>query len=169
MMSHDAHAHAADAHGGHGEDFHPHVLPLTTYIATWIALIVLTVVTVAASYFNFGTWNVVIALVIATTKATVVAAIFMHLRYDLKFHAIIFSFSLIFLGVFIAFTMFDTETRGRTDVTERDRPVSVVTPFAGGKEERDLKERLEAKDKKPGGAEAAPEHGAAPAPAPEHK
>ena len=155
-----------DAHSGHAEDFHPHVLPLQTYILTWVALIVLTVITVAASYFNFGTWNVIIALVIATTKATVVAAIFMHLRYDLKFHAIIFSFSLIFLGVFIAFTMFDTETRGRTDATEADRPVSVVTPFAGGKEERDLKARYEAKEAKD---KAAAEHGAPAAPAPEHK
>ena len=88
-----------DAHSAHGKDHAPHVLPLKTYILTWVALIVLTILTVAASYFNFGTWNVVIALLIATTKATIVAAIFMHLRYDLKFHAIIFSFSLIFLGV----------------------------------------------------------------------
>ena len=140
-MSHDAHA--ADAHGGHGADFAPHVLPISTYFLTWVALIVLTVITVAASYFNFGNWNFVIAIIIATTKACVVAAIFMHLRYDRKFHAIIFSFSLIFLGIFIAFTMYDTETRGRTDAKQADRPVSVQTPFAGGKEEQELKERYE--------------------------
>jgi cytochrome c oxidase subunit IV len=153
-----------DAHATHaGGDHVPHVLPLHTYILTWVVLIVLTIITVAASYFNFGTWNVVIALVIATTKATIVAAIFMHLRYDLKFHAIIFSFSLIFLGVFIAFTMYDTETRGRTDATEADRPVNVQTPFAGGKAERDLKERIEANEPKRNAA------GTPAAPAPEHK
>jgi cytochrome c oxidase subunit 4 len=133
----------ADPHGHHGADFVPHILPLSVYILTWVTLIILTIVTVAASYFNFGAWNFVIAIVIATTKACVVAAIFMHLRWDRKFHTIIFSFSLIFLGIFIAFTMYDTETRGRTDIVEADRPVNVSTPFAGGKAERDLKERYE--------------------------
>src|SRR5262245_59298543 len=86
-----------DPHHGHavGHDHVPHVLPLTNYILTWLTLMVLTIVTVAASYFNFGTWNLVIALAIATTKACVVAAIFMHLRYDRKFHTVIFSFSVI--------------------------------------------------------------------------
>jgi cytochrome c oxidase subunit 4 len=139
--AHGPQAYGQDHDHAAGVDHVPHVLPLSTYIATWLALIVLTALTVAASYFNFGTWNLVIALLIATTKASVVAAIFMHLRYDRKFHTIIFSFSLIFLGIFIAFTMFDTETRGRTDSVEADRPVTVTTPFAGGKAERDLKER----------------------------
>jgi len=160
---------AAHAHGHSGADHVPHVLPLSTYFATWATLIVLTIVTVAASYFNFGTWNVVIALLIATTKASVVAAIFMHLRYDLKFHAIIFSFSLIFLGIFIAFTMYDTETRGRTDAVEADRPVNVQTPFAGGKAERDLKERYANQPLEGGSAakriEKIPEPAPAPAPA----
>src|SRR5262249_32067334 len=135
-----------------GADHVPHVLPLANYIATWVALIVFTVITVAASYFNFGTWNLVIALLIATTKACIVAAIFMHLRYDRKFHTVIFSFSVIFLGIFIAFTMFDTETRGRTDSVEADRPVTVTTPFAGGKAERDLKERYTGKPLEGGSA-----------------
>jgi cytochrome c oxidase subunit 4 len=131
----------ASGHGHHGGDHVPHVLPIGVYIATWVTLIVLTVVTVAASYFNFGTWNLILALGIATTKACVVAAIFMHLRYDRKFHTIIFSFSVIFLGIFISFTMFDTETRGRADAIEADRPVAVTNPFGGGKAEKEMKER----------------------------
>jgi cytochrome c oxidase subunit 4 len=135
-----------DKHGhevGHGGDHVPHVLPLSAYLLTWTVLIILTVVTVAASYFSFGAWNFVIAIVIATTKACVVAAIFMHLRWDRRFHTVIFSFSLIFLGIFIAFTMYDTETRGRTDQVEADRPVNINLPFGGGKVERELKERYE--------------------------
>ena len=127
----------------HGGDHVPHVLPLTAYMATWIVLLVLTILTVVASYFNFGAGNFIIAILIATTKACVVAAMFMHLRYDRKFHAIIFSFSLIFLGIFIMFTMYDTETRGKTDAIEHDRPVDVSTPFKQGKDELKLKEKLE--------------------------
>jgi cytochrome c oxidase subunit 4 len=131
------HEHAA------GHDHVPHVLPLTAYLGTWIILLVLTVGTVIASYFNFGAGNFIIAILIATTKACVVAAMFMHLRYDRKFHAIIFSFSVIFLGIFILFTMYDTETRGKTDAIEADRPVDVSTPFKQGKVEEKLKRRYE--------------------------
>ncbi len=126
-------AHPSHPHGhGQAEDFHPHVLPYKTYFLTWGSLLVLTAVTVGVSYLDLGTWNIVVALAVATVKATLVAALFMHLLWDLKFHAIIFSFSLIFLGVFIFFTMYDTETRGRTDAVEAERPVDISTPFSGG-------------------------------------
>lgn len=118
------------AHGG--KDHKPHVLPMKIYIGTWLTLMVLTIVTVAASYVDVGSANILIALGIATIKATTVAAMFMHLRWDHKFHAIVFSFSLIFLAIFIVFTMYDTETRGRTDVVQKDRPLDVTRPFAGG-------------------------------------
>ena len=53
------------------------------YIGVFGALAVLTVLTVAASTVDFGgSTNVVIALVIATCKASLVAAIFMHLKWE---------------------------------------------------------------------------------------
>jgi cytochrome c oxidase subunit 4 len=133
----DAHAHT----GGHGKDHVPHVLPLSTYLKTWGALLVLTAVTVGASYVNFGAANLWIALLIASVKAATVALVFMHLYYDHKFHAVIFGVSLIFLGVFIIFTMFDTETRGRADGIERERPADIKAPFAGTQAEQKLKEK----------------------------
>jgi cytochrome c oxidase subunit 4 len=133
MSDHDDATHAT--HGGHaahgGPDHVPHVLPIWVYLATWGTLMVLTVITVAASYLDLGSLNLVIALFIATVKACVVALMFMHLRYDHKFHGIIFSFSVIFLGIFIAFTMFDTEARGQADHVQSDRPVNVKAPFKG--------------------------------------
>jgi cytochrome c oxidase subunit 4 len=135
-------------HPGHhgGPDHVPHVLPLWVYLATWGALMVLTVITVAVSYVDIGGFNLVIALLVATIKATIVAMMFMHLKYDHKFHAIIFSFSIIFLGIFIAFTMFDTETRGQADAVQADRSRDVKAPFKGpaldGKKEAELKTKL---------------------------
>jgi cytochrome c oxidase subunit 4 len=132
----DAHAHTA----GHGKDHVPHVLPLSTYLKTWGALLVLTAVTVGASYVNFGAANLWIALLIASVKAATVALVFMHLYYDHKFHAVIFGVSLVFLAIFIIFTLFDTQTRGRADGIERERPADIKAPFAGTQAEQKLKE-----------------------------
>jgi cytochrome c oxidase subunit 4 len=134
---HGGHGH--DAHGGHGGDHVPHVLPLKLYFATWGALIVLTVITVGASYIDFGTGNIVIALLIATIKAITVAALFMHLLFDNKFHTIIIASSLIFLGIFISFTMFDTDGRGRASAIEGDRPANVAQPFQFSRSDEAIK------------------------------
>lgn len=53
-----------------------------SYIMVFIALAVLTIVTVAASRIDFGTGNVVVALLIAVVKASLVATIFMHLKWE---------------------------------------------------------------------------------------
>ena len=126
------HAEAHDhGHGGHGGDHVPHVLPLKVYFATWGTLLVLTVITVGASYLDLGrSVNLGIALLIATIKALVVAAVFMHLRYDHKFHSVILFSAFLFLGIFISFTMFDTETRGRAEAVEGARPKDIKAPFA---------------------------------------
>jgi cytochrome c oxidase subunit 4 len=121
--------HGHGSHGAHGADHVPHVAPLRVYLATWGALVVLTAITVGASYVDFGPGNLAIALLIATVKATVVAALFMHLWHDHKFHTLILVSGGLFLMIFVAFTMFDTEYRGRADALESDRPVDITRPF----------------------------------------
>ncbi len=89
-----------------------HVTPLKIYLGTGSALLILTAVTVAVSRINLGGWNVVVALGIATLKASLVALFFMHLLYDKKIYLTIFLISIVFLGVFLILTMFDTMERG---------------------------------------------------------
>lgn len=123
----------SDAHASHrhAPDHVPHVTPLTIYIRTFATLLVLTVITVGASRVNLGTAvNLGVALVIATIKASIVAAFFMHLAGDHKFHTVIFVSSIVFLVIFVAFTMFDTETRGRAEASEGTRPLDSKHPFA---------------------------------------
>lgn len=108
----------------------PHVVPIRIYLGTWAALLALTGVTVGASYVDFGAANLWIALLIATAKAALVALIFMHLLRDARFHAIIFLSSLVFLAIFIGFTLFDTQNRGRAEPVERTHPADVRQPFA---------------------------------------
>ena len=74
----------ANANNGHGHTEHHehHVIPLGLYFKVIAILLVLTVVTVAASRVNFGPWNTVIAMAIASVKAVFVLAFFMHLKYE---------------------------------------------------------------------------------------
>jgi len=124
-------AHGTDTHHPAGGDHVPHVLPLSVYFGVWAALMVFTVLTVGASYVDLGrTGNIIVAVAIATMKAGMVAAIFMHLAFDKKFNTIIFLSALVFLGIFIAFTMFDTETRGMTDRVAKARPYDSTAPFS---------------------------------------
>lgn len=82
-----------------------------TYGKVLGVLIALTVVTVLAAGIDFGAGNVVIALAIATLKASLVALFFMHLLQEKAMNSIIFVSGLIFLGVFLVLTMIDTGTR----------------------------------------------------------
>ncbi len=100
-----------------------HVLSLETYLAVAGALLVLTAVTVAVSFVHFGAWNLVVAMAIAATKAILVALFFMHLKYDNKIYLAVFGASVLFLALFIIFTMFDTMRRSDIyDVV--DKPIN---------------------------------------------
>ncbi len=84
-----------------------HILAPGTLLAVFAALIVLTVATVAVTRVDLGPWNLVAALAIATLKASLVALYFMHLRYDHPFHGLMFVASLVFLAIFLLFTLMD--------------------------------------------------------------
>jgi cytochrome c oxidase subunit 4 len=83
------------------------------YAAVLTALLVLTAITVTASYIDFGSpaVNVVIALAIASIKASLVALYFMHLRYDKPLLSVIFVGGLFFLGLLLMLTMIDAGSR----------------------------------------------------------
>lgn len=114
------------------KDHVPHVLSLKWYFGVFVMLLIFTALTVAASYVKLGdTIDFVIAMGIATCKAVMVAAIFMHLLWDSKFNVVVFLSSLIFLAIFVTFTWFDTGTRGRLDPVLGERPADVTMPFEG--------------------------------------
>ena len=81
------------------------------YLVVWGALVVLTAVTVAVSYVHLGLMNVVVALLVASVKASLVALFFMHLRYESR---LVWGFALtpiFFLVLIIAGTLLDTSFR----------------------------------------------------------
>jgi len=81
------------------------------YVATLVVLLILTAITVGASYINFGSGNIVIALSIATVKGIIVALIFMHLLHDKPVNAVIAVAGFIFLGIFLLFDFLDVDSR----------------------------------------------------------
>ena len=106
-----------------------HVMPLRIYIGVGLSLLCLTGVTVTAYYIDLGhpTRNLIVAILIATIKASLVALFFMHLWYDNKIYMLIFLGAILFLGIFIVFTMFDTMRRDdiytyRSDNIKKNAP-----------------------------------------------
>ncbi len=88
-----------------------HIIPLGTYIKVFVTLIALTAITVLAAQFNFGAGNAVIAFAIATFKASLVMAIFMHLKYDNMLNRVIILSAFFFLVVMFFFCFLDESTR----------------------------------------------------------
>ena len=72
-------------------------------------LMILTLTTVGVTWWDFGyKINLMLAIGIAVAKAMLVIAYFMHLRYDSPFYTFIIGLCLVFIGVFIVFTILDT-------------------------------------------------------------
>jgi cytochrome c oxidase subunit IV len=99
---------------------HPHVLPLAVYWGVLAVLLVLTAVTVVTAQVNLGVFNLPIAMLIATTKAALVLAVFMHLFWDSKLNFVVLASSLLFVSIFIVLTMMDTEGRDLVDPQRRN-------------------------------------------------
>ena len=94
------------AHGSH------HIIPIRTLAIVFGLLVMLTIITVVTAQFDLGPFNVPLALAIAGSKALVVAAVFMALKYDNPVNMIVMSLGIIFAVVFLAITLTDTALRG---------------------------------------------------------
>ncbi|MFQ5653384.1 MAG: cytochrome C oxidase subunit IV family protein [Planctomycetota bacterium] len=100
-----------------------HVVSIPLLVGVLVALLILTWVTVLASYFDMGNLNIVIAVGIATVKASLVALYFMHLRWDRPFNAVVLVGSFLFLGIFIGLALMDTQEYRHTLEPPANPPV----------------------------------------------
>lgn len=117
------------AHTDHGAEAHAHhgpKNPARTFLITLLCLLALTFVTVGAARIDFGSGNTVIALGIATLKATLVALIFMHLRWDKPVNSILAMAGFLFLGIMLLFCLLDFDTR--RDPEPSNLPAKVAAP-----------------------------------------
>jgi cytochrome c oxidase subunit 4 len=110
MSEHTTSAHSADAAHGDGHEDHglAHTTPVWLLVTILGILLVLTVLTVSVTSFDLGAQgNLIVAMIIATIKATLVVLFFMHLFWDKKFHLILFLTSVLFLILFLSLTVND--------------------------------------------------------------
>jgi len=88
-----------------------HVSSLKVYVGIFLTLMVLTAVTIAVAYVNLGQMNKVVALGIASFKATLVVLYFMHVKYASRLTKLIVVAGLFFLAILLTLTMTDYGSR----------------------------------------------------------
>jgi cytochrome c oxidase subunit IV len=121
-----SHAHTAEHGHREGYDF-AHPMPVWSLLAVFVALTILTIITVWQASFDLGNLDVAVTMVIATIKATLVMLFFMHLAFDKPFHLIVFLSSFVFVALFVIFTLSDAWMNFGTIIPVYDEPPVVST------------------------------------------
>ncbi len=88
-----------------------HIVSPKIYVLIFLSLMAGTGLTVWAAFRNFGPFNIVIALAIASFKATLVVLYFMHARYSPRRTHLVIVSSVFWLAIMLALTLSDYTTR----------------------------------------------------------
>jgi len=89
-----------------------HIVPVRVYLTVFMILMAGTILTVIAAQIEFrGPLNAVVALTIATFKATAVVLYFMHVRYSPRLVLLVIGSALFWLVIMFALTFSDYSTR----------------------------------------------------------
>ena len=97
----------------HHDDQIGHIVPVKFLALICGILLFLTAVTVWVSRYDFADiniseLNIIVAMIVATIKATLVGLYFMHLRWDRPIIGFIFVLSILLVGLMIGLTMTDS-------------------------------------------------------------
>lgn len=83
------------------------IVPDRVFVSVWVALLILTGVTIKAAQMHMGEWSMLANLLIASTKASLVLWFFMHLKYEKKIFKMLFLVPIATITIIIGFTFFD--------------------------------------------------------------
>ncbi len=111
-----------------------HPVSVKLLLAVFSSLVFLTILTVVLNDLPLGSADIIIAMTIATIKATLVMLFFMHMFWEKGFNVVAFISSLFFVSLFIGFTLMDTGSY-RDDIDsfpEDKRPAPRVDRTAPG-------------------------------------
>ncbi len=89
----------------------PHVVPIRVLFSVFAALIVLLAATVAAAFVNWGAFNPLIAMTIATIKALLIVLFFMEVRYSSRLTMVMVGGGFVWLAILMIITMSDYVSR----------------------------------------------------------
>jgi cytochrome c oxidase subunit 4 len=82
------------------------------YVWTCVALLALLALTWAIAYVDLGPFNLIVALVVAITKAMLIALFFMHIKGSSRLLHLAAVAGVIWLLIMISLTLGDYSTRG---------------------------------------------------------
>ena len=89
-----------------------HISSLKLYIGIWLALLAGTLLTVQVANIDLGVFNGIVALTIATIKATLVVLFFMHVKYSHeKMTRVVIVSAILWLLILLSLSMADYATR----------------------------------------------------------
>jgi len=106
---------------------HHFIVPVKTYVAVFLSLLFLTFLTVFVAQFDFGSWNLIVALSVALVKAGLVVMIFMGLKWNKGFDRFAFFGSLVFLFIFFLLVFVDIPLRGYRGI-EESQQINIKSP-----------------------------------------
>jgi cytochrome c oxidase subunit 4 len=89
-----------------------HISPVRSYVGIFLALMVLTTITVYVAFLDLGPLNTLVALGIAVIKASLVILFFMHARYSTRLTKLVIVSAFLWLFILFTFTMTDFVSRG---------------------------------------------------------
>jgi cytochrome c oxidase subunit 4 len=97
-----------------------HIVPLWIYVAIFVTLFALTIVTAAVAFVDLSTtihghvinFNPLVALSIAIFKASLVILFFMHVKYSPRLTKMVVGVGVFFLLILLSLTMTDYLSRG---------------------------------------------------------
>jgi len=89
----------------------PHVVSWKLYLGIFLALCVLTAVSVLVTGYDFGPFNLIVAMGVAITKASLVVLYFMHARYSPRLTGVVIAASIAFFVILVFLTWTDYISR----------------------------------------------------------
>lgn len=84
-----------------------HIVGYGIYVIVWLALLAFTAITVSVAGINFGGVTLLIAIIIAVIKSSLVLNIFMHVRFDDVVFKVFIAIAVVVLFVLFSLTFFD--------------------------------------------------------------
>src|SRR6187549_3814379 len=99
-----------------------HVSPISLYVTIFLALMVLTAVTVGAAFVDLGQFNFLVAMIIAVFKASLVVWFFMHVKYQSSLTKLTVATGLFFLAILLGMMLIDYSSKGFTAMPPKVSP-----------------------------------------------
>ena len=83
----------------------------TTYLKTFLALLALLALTVGANFFDLGSFNLALAMLVSLAKGLLIILFFMEVRYSRPIVWLFAAAGFVWLAIMLLFTLSDYYTR----------------------------------------------------------